>query len=430
MLSEEQDAIRQAVIDELSLHKIILINGSAGTGKTYLAAAIINDFTYAGHEVLITAPTHQALNVLKEKLKVDEATLDDNSLNWKTEMRKTFETVHSALQMKRIINKYTGEVTFRKDLYAKYEKGIYKGKYYVMIVDEASMLEKGILDILEKLDNVYLLFLGDIKQINPVVEPISEVFTRGYKTFTLLTYKRQNADNPIIDISLNPNKLALKQKSLVGNQGYLFNNNIETLTDRIAKSPDNIVYLAWTNDAVNLVNKKVREKIYKTPNRYELGEYVIFDRPYGEYYNRQKVKIRSLKTEERTLSVPNERSYVDKKGKLCNAVRIDLKCYIINNSIIVLHESDVMTFFDLSVEIKQMCEHAGFDWKLYYGFIEQVASLKYSYAMTVHVSQGSTFFATIVDVGNIYKNPDRGEAKRLLYTAITRSSNVTIFYNT
>ena len=44
--------------------------------------------------------------------------------------------------------------------------------------------------------------------------------------------------------------------------------------------------------------------------------------------------------------------------------------------------------------------------------------------------QGSTYKNVIINVGNIETDFDKKERKRLLYTAITRASDMVILYNT
>jgi exodeoxyribonuclease-5 len=422
MLSEEQEYIHDYVYNNINTEKRILINGSAGTGKTYLAASIIETYIQkTSKRILVTAPTHEALNVLKTKLKH----IHSNKVD--------YATIQSALQLKRIVNNHTGKITFKKDLYAKTEKPIYKGDYYICIIDESSMLESNLVAAIEALgDVVNVIFLADIKQINPVGEDISPVFTMGYDTQTLTVPQRQSADNPILDISLNPNKLALKTSHIVGTNGYIFDNDLDKIVRRIVKGNGDVVYLGWTNKQVNYINSLVRKKIYGTPQRFMLGESVIFDRPYKKlYYNRQKTKIESIEVITHKLKVPS--STVDSKlagNELVGCLSIPFKLYRINNNVLAVHEDSIQAFLTHSEKVKKECEAKTLGWKFYYAFLEQVASLKYTYAITTHTSQGSTFFCTIVDVGDIYKNPNRKEAARLLYTATTRSSNITIFYNT
>jgi hypothetical protein len=57
-------------------------------------------------------------------------------------------------------------------------------------------------------------------------------------------------------------------------------------------------------------------------------------------------------------------------------------------------------------------------------FIETFADVTQASSCTTHVSQASTYYNVFVDTDDILKNPDSDEAKRCLYTAITRTSNI------
>ena len=56
-------------------------------------------------------------------------------------------------------------------------------------------------------------------------------------------------------------------------------------------------------------------------------------------------------------------------------------------------------------------------------FVEPFANVDISTSISVHKSQGSNFFNVFVDADDILKNNNPDEAKRCLYTALTRTSN-------
>lgn len=56
-------------------------------------------------------------------------------------------------------------------------------------------------------------------------------------------------------------------------------------------------------------------------------------------------------------------------------------------------------------------------------FVEPFANVNYSYSQTVHKSQGSTYCNIYIDAIDINKNQNNDEAKRCMYTAVTRASN-------
>jgi len=56
-------------------------------------------------------------------------------------------------------------------------------------------------------------------------------------------------------------------------------------------------------------------------------------------------------------------------------------------------------------------------------FIDAFAQVDISYCITVHRSQGSSFYNVFVDAPDIFKNKNDDEAKRCMYTALTRTCN-------
>ena len=62
-------------------------------------------------------------------------------------------------------------------------------------------------------------------------------------------------------------------------------------------------------------------------------------------------------------------------------------------------------------------------WNSYYNIYSEIAELNYGYSMTTHKSQSATFDDVYINITDIYKNTDELERKKLLYTAITRTSN-------
>jgi ATP-dependent exoDNAse (exonuclease V) alpha subunit len=102
--------------------------------------------------------------------------------------------------------------------------------------------------------------------------------------------------------------------------------------------------------------------------------------------------------------------------------------------ILILHEDSENDFDRV---IKRLRENAifaphnkrGFMWKEYYAFKRLFADMNYSYAITAHKSQGSTYENTRVDVNDICFNQNIEERNRILYTAITRAKHKLLIIN-
>lgn len=272
----------------------------------------------------------------------------------------------------------------------------------------------------------------DDKQLNPVGEEVSPIWNRDYKTFTLTEIIRQGKGNPIIDLSQDIDMIYFKMPVLVDGKGYTYNNNKTYLISELAEvnGTDEMKYLAWTNNDVDMMNRLVRERRYGKPKKIEKSETVVFNAPLGTYYTNQEVKVHDISIVTDYISVPRSSTKFDAINKPINGTdKVRMKFYVINDSFRVIHEHSEEMFRILSHSIKENCKKFGWNWKGYYYFVEAFADLKYNHAISVHKSQGSTYKQTIINISDIDLNKNVEEKRRLLYTAITRASNLVILNN-
>ena len=144
---------------------------------------------------------------------------------------------------------------------------------------------------------------------------------------------------------------------------------------------------------------------------------MVFNNPYkeGEYYTNQEILIQSLEE--------YEGSFIAGDGK------VSLKVYRVNENIVVVQEDSIRDFRKVASVLKADVKKGKYDWRTYYGFVENFADFKYNHAITVHKSQGSTYKDVILNVKNLNMNKNNKEKQRLFYTGITRASNLLILYN-
>lgn len=415
----------------LKENKRLLISGSAGVGKTYLVNELIGKLRIivpSSKKIYCSAPTNKAVAVLKGK--VDERP------------NLEFTTVHSSLKIKRQVNYRTGAITFKPFYSDRYPplKGV-----GLFIIDETSMLNKELLEYVEmhaKKNNCIVIFIGDKKQLNPVGEDVSPVFEAGYPEVELTEIIRQGAGNPIIDLSRDLDIIASRADNKIENKGYLFSNNVSQVIETLAavNGTDELKYLAWTNKEVDTINKLVRKRIYGiNPKKVELGETLVFNEPYNEeYYTNQEVKVEIVEEKEKEFFYPAGKAQgVFEKSTTFNPIK--LKYYSVNSrfseefqkqeeNIIIIHEDSQEDFDKLLKNLRTMCGAKIIDWVDYYKFKEGFADMKYNHAITVHKSQGSTYKQTIVNIKNLGLNKNKTERAKLLYTAVTRASNLLILY--
>lgn len=433
---------QQRAMGELIYHiqngeKRIVLKGSAGTGKTFMTNEFIKVakttlYSYGG--VWLTAPTHKALSVLRSKI-------DHEGKNY-----LHFATIHSGLQLKMVIDRITGKATFsREKINPKFPP--FKGAV-IVVVDESSMLSTPLLfgkDGIHEYPNLVFLFIGDPKQLPPVGEKESPVFTQGWPTVELTEIIRQGEGSPIIELSNDLSLLKTRENWVNDSgQGYFFEDSERFLIDKLAEvnGTDEMKYLAFTNKQCNHINHHVRHTIYNNPGKVEKGESLIFGSPYVindelSYKNNQEVKVEDLEIVPMNLLLPTVESKLvyNSKGepRMENQEKfqkLPVHMYMVNGHIKIIHENYDKYFADLVAWVTGECSKRLIPWPLKYWFEQQIADTTYNHAITVHKSQGSTYGLSIMDVGNINTHRAIDEKVKMLYTAVTRASHKVALFNT
>ena len=420
-------------------HKRVILDGSAGVGKTYTADEIVKtikkDYTinplYNNGTIHVCAPSNKAVAVIGKRI------TSSVSLG----------TIHSALKLYPYTHPRTGIEVFKKRVAYGRPKPDDFDKCKFALIDEASMLGKSIEgsvpemeetpeDILRgHLENYKfpILYMMDNKQLPPVKETYSPVFYKGYPVVTLTEIKRQAANNPIITLSNDIDLLFFKQPNVIDGKGYVYSNNEEQFIEQLAESngSDEFKYIAYMNDVVDRINRATRERIYTNPKKIEVEETILFNKPFLKHYVNEEFKVESLDIVTDFVSIPKKETKWDINGDPTNQMdRIKLKFYRINDEVNIIHEDSEKIFRDMYYSVKNKC--ATEDWSyLAKKYVEDkmFADFKYNHAISIHKSQGSTFKEGVINIGNVMFNKKADERQRMLYTAITRFSDLIILNN-
>ena len=263
----------------------LLINGSAGTGKTtIIISTIVNclilqilenineikllvnsnswDKITNLSDFIIAAPTNKAKDVLVNKYNsyIDSLTndlsnglsngfvIDKLLLNKILDSKITFLTVSQVLSINRVINEL-GEEEFTKGndkkILEKYKKPAFAKT--VIIVDECSMIDNNTYRLIS-LITCPIIYIGDYCQLPPVKEDLSPTFEIQNNT-SLLTITLKKVERCKNDITLIANKLRDK----------IYDSSLDfNLLKHI--SPDLIIYnkkfSKWMESYVNDIKKK------------------------------------------------------------------------------------------------------------------------------------------------------------------------------
>lgn len=418
-----------------------LLQGYAGTGKTFMLSEIV-DLIRKNGRILITAPTHKAVKVLKDMIK-----------DCPTAM-----TTHAALGMKQIIND-DGTISFRPD----HSLGFPAEDFTHIIVDETSMINDEIFNTIIPLseNGKKILFVGDSLQIPPVGQEYSLPFQKeirlkhGIEVSTLNTIIRQAEGNPIIENATNIRARVYSPVQILNPQGvkndlggvfpikkadelHYFTENILPMfkSPSYERSIDFVKVIGWRNSIIDKYNKVIREYIFgKDIPKIIKGDKLIADAPVTE----KGRTIISTNDEMEVLSVEIQSEVLSKIYTLKYywlKVRVYTESIYNEFMIRVIHEDSEADFKKICktyVDVAKGHPKGSFTsrstWIDYYKFLEHWHQVKYSYAITAHKSQGSTYENAYVLKWDIETNLNVYERNRILYTACTRpSKNLYIVY--
>ena len=431
--------------------------GPAGTGKTYLVKALIKNCNLSYSVIGLAAPTHKACRVLQESISLPNIKVNtlqsDLGLRLNFNVEK-FDIAHPPFDPK-------GRIKI--------------DDYRLYIVDEASMINRGLCTFLEKTCKTHkckIIYIGDDSQLAPVGEKYSSSL-RGIKTYKLSKIVRQEDDNPIryllellrYDIKHKTFKF-LEYISKVPekfDEGYTkgyrvcntqaFNNTVYTNFNdgQITTNVDYCKIIAYTNLCVAGWNNFVRNAIIADANKAIITKNDLF------------ISYVTLVDSFNQPIIKNSEEYI--VHEIVNYVhpKYDLKGFMvkfqaihggaITSPLFVLNHVDPFTiqqYVKISDKLIDDAKKANSyvrseHWKTYFQFKESCLlltnigtrdgqvlysrDLDYGFALTSHKSQGSTFDTVFVDVMDIVydKNgrpyTDCEEINRRLYVACSRAKN-------
>lgn len=450
-LSEDQEKALQYMIEFMtSANRQMLLAGYSGTGKTSLLNVFLNYMhdTKPNTEIVCTAPTNEAVRVLAK------ATGENYN-----------KTIFSLL----------GLALIHVDDKSPVLQAVGKAKiqeYDLVVVDECSMLDTDIIAEIEKALRQFtymkVIYVGDDAQLPPILDTKrglkrSIIFNLSNKV-QLTQVMRTAKDNPIISVATDIRNNLGSCEDVFCRDTIIKDNNdgIEFYDSRDAfmtdlydkfcsseyKENNNYVRLiAYTNKAVYASNQQIRKRLFNSDvlNEYEIGENLIVAEPITERINSKVSKI--IYNAGQRLRVLNVSTSVD--GEY--GFRIwDLR--VINYEeptedqvkkiISVIHKDDIQLYYGAleqlaskakSKMLKQIPDKNGTmknaynkaeAWKEYFNFKEGYSWVKYSYAMTVHTSQGSTVQNVFVVERDLnVLTWDDEQRNQLKYVAFTRASN-------
>jgi hypothetical protein len=312
--------------------------GAAGSGKTFLVATLIDDILDKDPDALIgvSAPTNKAVRVLEEKL----SQFNINKLVGKPQYKTiALGTIHKFLKsIPTEEEEDDSELEFTSDPVETRPYGLYD---YVF-VDEASMINNLLFEMIMESIKGKLLFIGDPYQLYPVKENrVSAPFRQIKKVFYL---------EGIVRYQGNILKTASRIRERIENEeidyAYVFPKSVESITvckEKVAPEnshwfadflhmalqeanfmgnprPDYLRMLVYKRRTLETFSTLIRTAVYGETAlfQYVPGECLFSHQPFHAYYSLTKhlelfdLSWVSRRTEEQT----NKTKYlVDERDK-------------------------------------------------------------------------------------------------------------------
>jgi hypothetical protein len=457
-----------------SNESIFYLVGYAGTGKTHLITQIINNLLHEQENSLFisTTLTHKALSVIRssfQKLGYKISCNDENDnmiINDKNILQ--FTTLHKLLGY---VASYddNGNKEFVPSNKVPESLKLTNLKY--IFIDECSMISSDMVDSILNIPNinksVKIIVIGDPAQLNPVNEIDSKIFDvipDDYEHFHALKKVLRTNNIDIANICkiirrwTDENLLMMLKNYQCYNNKVLIHIDNDWLTSYQNHLSNDVVplILTWTNKKCQDYNNQLRTLIHKKNNlnELEIGDYLIFNDFYKavdgiKIYTSTQVKIEKIfdiETSKGMWSNTYGGEYGDLVASFINTLNQNHKytyqyrtlvVRILNSKdsclINVLLEKEktkhykncenirksIITFCNM-VKTKKI---SLFLWGEFYRmYIDMYADVTFSFSLTTHKAQASSYNIVYVDVSDIMKNKNKKEMKRCLYTASSRPS--------
>ncbi|ASG67197.1 helicase [Francisella halioticida] len=447
LLNDQQlEAISQIKKFLKSQDNYFLLSGFAGTGKTTVVKKILDEYS---KKAIVSAPTRKANAV------ISQATISHGY------------TIHSLLGLQPDVN--LENFNPNDPVFGQIKKASIS-YYDFVVIDEASMINNDLLDLITKelRSSSKVLFLGDKAQIPPIGDKSSPVFDLENR-YNLTILMRQAEDNPLAELSQRlrdaeeslPEFLIKRETSLnSSDEGVIFKSSNESFREELknvfssnsAKTDPNYAKLiAWRNKTVMQSNLIIRELVFgEKAKQLEKGDVLT--------------GYRAVKaTQKDAFLINNGVDYkvVDVSKKLKNANGIygyDIKFLeksrvfkgFDEKSMFIVDTQDSSNLHDYAEIHDALLFQARSDkqWSVYNSFRRDNILMKdiyrykdgglrnkscwirkdldYGFAITVHKSQGSTYKKVFVLLKDILLNKNTAERNQILYVAMTRPQKLCV----
>lgn len=380
-----------------SMSMFFVLSGYAGVGKTTLLKEIVRG--YPG-SVCLAAPTNKAVKVLQA-----------------LRTGKDCRTIYSLLGLR-------VEYDEERLVLTKAETSSDR-RYSLIVLDEGSQVSAMLWEYMKEsaLRGVRYLILGDPKQINPVGETASPIWSHVDDRFEMTKVLRH--DNQILkqvtsirngDTRVWNNHTGKEGVWRLSNEG--FNKRLAKHVERGAFDRGEARAVAWRNRTVSDLNDVIRQYKFGSDayrKMYLPGDLLVFTGP--------------LTLDDGTKIYTDDELLVTKIAQ-GDHPWLDMRCYYITGllydvsvTVRVVHEDGETKLQKYLTDLAHAARTKDKQkWKEFWAIKESLASTKYGFALTAHRVQGSTYKTAFVDRLDILSNSNEAEALSCFYVACSRPS--------
>ena len=418
--------------------------GSAGTGKTIVVNHIINWCEQNNINYALCAPTHKAALVISKYTNRDAATL------------------HKLLSLSPNLDIF--ELDFN-NLMFKIGKNMSESMPYkgVVICDECSMINDDLYEVLLKKCGEYcnkLVFCGDFCQLQPVKQDYISKVRHIEPQVELKKIYRQSSENGLIPTlqALRTHSIMRFEESLGSEGSLLITHDMKEFLGvakeqfKQAISNSDILktkILCYTNDRVRAYNNAMHQTLFGKDCVYHKGEFLIGNENIEfnkfKFYNSMDYIILN-DPEKINICIPHVGIFPGWKLELYDSLtRLSENVSILSNDL----SKDYIDLLSYTIEdtrqsaINAVKYRRSLLWRKYFeilgsfttpfdlyfdGRLIRKKSFDYSYAISTHKSQGSTYDNVLVDIKNINSCHDEAVRRQLQYVALSRTKHNAYIY--
>lgn len=423
-----------------------VLEGYAGTGKTFLSMRFLDQAERAGLCWTVVAPTHKAVGVLRHHL-----ALAGLQPTWYP------STIHRLLRLKL---KREGD---RERCEETAQTALALENLGLVLVDEASMVDASLLEITLRCAQAYrtrLVFVGDPAQLPPVGEEQSPVFALGRAQRVALTHVVRH-QGPVLRLAgglrqgnlpcrrppvLAPVRTATGRVSLLGRSDWLAAAQEGLRRSAAADDPDLARILCYTNRSLERLVPIARRALHGAmadqlpvlPGEVLITRTAVMapacregdaaaEEPDLLLGSNRELLVRDVRPERCDLADYGVEaclgaSVIDTLTATVEAGEAQLNLRLLPP----LGSGSRASLDGVMEGLRQQAREAGKKdgkpfWRRYFLVRDAFASLGPAAVLTVHRSQGSTFGEVFIDE-DVFWPRDLQLRQRLVYVAVSRAS--------